>query len=749
MLRKRTRSFLAVLFTVTTIFTSVDFKPLKVVAEETNTMIFDYAPDFSTVFKNYITVDGIKLMDGANELKFASLNYPQATSDNEWEQRNAIKTIKAMGGNVTRTYTIPVYNGNNSNTAYVTGVDLEGKLTFNEDALIKLDKLLNVCNEYGVRTIIPLVDHWHWVGGIDGYARLAGIEINTTASLDPNAWQFYSNETCRDLFKQMISHLMERVNTVSGVKYKDDPAVICWETGNEIAAYDNTTTPKFPQDWTTEIAAHLKSTGINQLVLDGKMDATAESLLDSNVDILGSHYYTGSFAQKLRNDTALSHANGTGKPFILGEFGTYTDYKDVESVYQAGVEAETNGVMMWSLRAHKDGFGYFYHPEDPGDWAAYHWPGFPSGDYYDETNIMSTIYAYAQIMNGDATTIEEARLIPIPAPETAVNPGEENPLLYDITSVGDIQWRGVVGGAWYEIQRADGDSPEEEDFKTIADETDYVYDSGRNWENKAVACIAGYHDETAITGQTYSYRLRACNESGVSGWSNTVSVESVNHVIVDSLDMISISSTEQNPTELRNVYSYDHSANVTVSAGSLQNTSLTKGYIAYRAKIPMTSVSISTKGIPDTAPTVYVSKDDIIYEEVTVSGTDSSYTAQSLPAGIYYTRVYIDGNNACILDSVTTTYTYSGDTSEINDGIEYGINVFIQDNKFDELNPMYSLKSDNLTVITDGEVKGLATTDEDTATLIYKTGADMTSFRVLAFVKNSATVLVESSMDGV
>ncbi len=749
MYAKKVKKVVAVMTSVAMLLTGMNLKPVTAGAEfvqETGQaagMTIDYASQFQTVFQNYVTTQGTKLMDGNEELKFASLNYPQATSDNEWEQRNEIKTIKAMGGNVTRTYTIPVYNGRNADTAYVTGVDEQGNLTFNETALNKLDELLAICNEYGIRVIIPLVDHWHWVGGIDGYCRLAGITINTTDSLDPNAWQFYTNQTCRDLFKQMISHLMERVNTVTGVKYKDDPAVLCWETGNEIAAYDSTTSPKFPQDWTTEIAAHLKAAGIKQLVLDGKMDAAAASLEDPNVDILGSHYYTGSFAQKLKNDTELAHANGNGKPFILGEFGTYTKYQDVEKVFQQGIDSGTNGIMMWSLRAHKDGYGYYFHSEDPGNWAAYHWPGFPSGDYYDETNIVRTIYAYAQIMNGKAAAIDEARTIPIPAPET-----EEAPLLYDITSVGDIKWRGVVGGAWYEIQRTEKISPAEEDWVTIADKEDYVYDSGRNWENKDVPCIAGYHDITAVTGKAYSYRLRACNESGAGLWSNVVSTEAASHDITDNLDMISVSSTDRNPAEIRNTYSYDHSANVSVSGGTLKNDSSTDGYITYFSGDRLAKVSILTKGEPASAPRAYVSKDDISYQEISLTKDGMKYSLDSIPEGNYFLRVYIGGNNACILDSIQLNYSFY-DESELYRGKKAPTNAFIQDETFDSASPLYAYKSDNLAYAAAGEVRGLASDDEKGAELIYKTGDDMTSYRVTLYAKNENEPQVEYSMDGV
>ncbi len=711
---------------------------------------------FQTTFENYVTVDGTKLMDGENELRFVSLNFPQALSSTPWEQANAVKTIKAMGGNVTRSYTIPVANGNNASTAYVTGVDAEGNLTFNEDALVGLDSMLNICNKEGIRLIVPFVDHWHWIGGMDGYCKLAGITISTTSSLDPNAWQFYTDETAKGLFKQMITHLMDRTNSITGIKYKDDPSVICWETGNELAAYDSTSAPKFPQAWTTEMAAHVKSLGVNQLLLDGKMDATSESLKDPNIDILGSHYYTGSYPAKLRNDTELSFNNGTnpvldtnddplpGKPFILGEFGAYTSSEQVENVFDVGVELGTNGMMMWSLRGHKDGFGYYFHPEDPGNWAAYHWPGFPTGDYYDETDIVRTIFAYGQLVNGNAVDIAAAKQIAIPAPETA-----EAPLLYPISTVGDIQWRGVVGGAWYEIQRADGSAPVEEDWVTIADESDYVYDSGRNWENNAIACIAGYHDETAVTGETYSYRLKACNESGTGLWSNVVTTVEAEHIIVDNLDMISVSSTDQNPTEIRNTYSTDHSANVTVSGGVLQNTSTQEGYITYSSKIPMTSIEITTKNTPEVAPKVFVSRDDIVYTEVAVTGSGVTYTVDLLPVGTYFTRVYVAANNGTMLDSIKTVYTYTGDESEIHEIKDYPANVLIQDETFDSGNAKYASKSTNLEVITDGQVSGLATNDANAGSLIYKAGADMTSFRVIAYGKNSAIPVVESSMDGV
>ncbi|MBO6195953.1 MAG: CIA30 family protein [Butyrivibrio sp.] len=720
-------------------------------------------PPGNAGFSNYITVSGTKLMDGENELRFVSLNYPQATSDTPWEHANAMKTFRAMGGNVTRTYTIPVFNGQNSATAYVTGVDSEGNLTFNEDALNMLDDVLAKANQYGIRVIVPFVDHWHWIGGMDGYVWLAGESDGKAPSqsgFQDWAWRFYSSEKCMDLFKQMITHLLNRTNSVTGIMYKDDPAILCWETGNEIGNRSQVERDEELSAWTNEVVAHVKSIDSNHLVLDGRMSMSPMSLSSDNLaDILGAHYYEGNYAQRCEDDTRDAH--NAGKPFILGEFGAKVTAQPCIDVFQKGIENDTNGIMMWSLRAHKDGFGYYFHNED-GYWASYHWPGFESGNYYGETEIIRSIYAYAQIVNGKASSYEEAKNIPIPAPED-----EEAPLLYSENgtshdssfaggSVGDIKWRGVVGGAWYEIQRAEGSVTDQNSdaFMTVAGEEDYIYDSGRNWENKAHDCIAGFHDETALDGLTYSYRIRACNESGVGPWSNIVVVDNVKHVVKDNLDLIAVSSSDPNPTEIRRTYSSDHSANIEYSSSSIVNKSAEEGYIEYSSRIPVDEVRIEavTEGA---APRLMVSKDGIVFEEAELNhdaGTTLYSASSVLSSGdYYYSRIYLQGNSSCKLDSIEITYRNDGESYRdlaASDAVR--TNVMIQDSAFGEDAPKYYVsKSDNLMLAGDGALRGLTTSGAESGSLVYKTGDDINAFRVSTLAVDGKRAVVEYSFDGV
>ena len=46
---------------------------------------------------------------------------------------------------------------------------------------------------------------------------------------------FFTDRTMIDSYKVPLAELLNRVNTVTGVRYGDDPSILAWETGNELA----------------------------------------------------------------------------------------------------------------------------------------------------------------------------------------------------------------------------------------------------------------------------------------------------------------------------------------------------------------------------------------------------------------------------------------------------------------------------------------------------------------------------------
>ena len=137
-------------------------------------------------FANYITSDRDKLRDGDEEFRFVSFNIPglhyieddlNFTQQNPWrlpteyEIRDALTSVKQMGGKVARMYVLSVRKSGESKNI-IRHVLAPG--VFNEEAFKTLDKVLQVANETGVRVIIPFVDNWWWMGGPKEYADFRG-----------------------------------------------------------------------------------------------------------------------------------------------------------------------------------------------------------------------------------------------------------------------------------------------------------------------------------------------------------------------------------------------------------------------------------------------------------------------------------------------------------------------------------------------------------------------------------------------
>lgn len=168
--------------------------------------------------------------------------------------------------------------------------------------------------------------------------------------------------------------MLERRNTLSGLRYADDPAVLGWELGNELydprcvrrrrvpararrTPFANLTCPaqrarRFegyrtppPAEWTEDVAAHIKELA-QQLVIDGAQFSPT-SLQLRNVDIVGRTYYNLP-STALEADLALTAAWNSAivagnspqltplaKSFIVKEFG-------LVSAQEAVIETRSN-----------------------------------------------------------------------------------------------------------------------------------------------------------------------------------------------------------------------------------------------------------------------------------------------------------------------------------------------------------------------------------------------------------------------
>jgi hypothetical protein len=391
--------------------------------------------------------------------------------------QDALESVRQIGGQVARTYVVSVHREGSDMGDHV---HVLGPGKFNEEGFQSLDRLLEVARRKGVRVIIPLVDQFKWWGGIGEYAAFRG----------KTADEFWTDRQLIDDFKATVKHVITRKNSLTGVAYRDEPAVFGWETGNEILA-----TP----EWTREISAYIKELDPNHLVLDGTSLKVVPvwSLEDPNIDVITTHHYPSEddhdFVSEIREARALTKGK---KAYIVGEFG-FVEIPHIAATLNAVVEDGVCGALLWSLRMHRREGGFYWHMEvgtGGNIYKAYHWPGFASGDRYDERNIMGLVREKAHEIRG---------IEPPPFERPA------SPKLLPIARASKISWQGATGAEAYDVWRR-GD--EENEWRAI----------GVNVSDADVQYRPLFHDTTATPGRAYHYRIVAKNRAGESQPSNEV-----------------------------------------------------------------------------------------------------------------------------------------------------------------------------------------------------------------------------------
>jgi mannan endo-1,4-beta-mannosidase len=451
-------------------------------------------------FKNFITTKGDKLMDGNTELRFISCNIPNLhyvedylpfSGTNPWrlpddfEIRDALMAIKQMGGKVARVYVFSVRKESDTSAIYY----VEGPGKFNEEAFRTFDRVLQIANEVGIRLIVPFVDNWHWWGGPKEYAAFRG------KSKD----EFWTDHQLIDDFEKTVDFVVNRTNTFTGIPYKQDKAILAWETGNEIVA---------PFSWTKEIAAHIKSLDANHLVLEGTLtrEITKEALEDPNIDILSTHHYRDPKASInfIVNNRQIAKGK---KPYIVAEYGIVPT-EDIRTMTDTIINQGVSGAMIWSLRFRCREGGFYNHYEY-NNFESYRWPGFASGDIYDERVVLTLLREKAHEIDG-ATT----ERLPIPIP----------PRLLDIKDAAEISWQGSAGAQSYIVERKMETDTGWAVVGTDVDESRFQY-------------RPLFSDESAEIGKKYLYRVKAKNETGQSEYSNVAGpVEVTSKAMVDEME---------------------------------------------------------------------------------------------------------------------------------------------------------------------------------------------------------------------
>lgn len=272
---------------------------------------------------------------------------------------------------------------------------------YSEENLKLLDKVIAQGKEKGIRFIVTLTNFYPDLGGICQYNLWAGVpEAEACDDSGDSMALFMNGSEQQKLYKNYIDMLLNRVNTETGVAYKNEPAIFSWEIINE--GRNPGGDPQELRDWYQEIAQYIKSIDSNHMVSTGEegfengepseysIDQYANTyILRSGqgtsylkntaipeIDYASAHWYPSGWGMGnlsswgddpeteqglLDSQTAwLSDhariAEDLGKPFLLGEYG-YSGWGDerVKNIYdhlwKHAEDIQLDGSLLWQLTA--------------------------------------------------------------------------------------------------------------------------------------------------------------------------------------------------------------------------------------------------------------------------------------------------------------------------------------------------------------------------------------------------------------
>ncbi|KAL0360208.1 UNVERIFIED_CONTAM: Mannan endo-1,4-beta-mannosidase 2 [Sesamum radiatum] len=146
---------------------------------------------------------------------------------------------------------------------------------YDENVFQALDFVVSEAAKNKVRLILSLVNNYQDFGGRPQYvdwAKNAGVR----ASSDDD---FYTNAVVKQYYKNHVKKVLTRINTITGVAYKDDPTIMAWELINEPrcqADYSGNTV----NAWVQEMASYVKSIDNKHLLEVGMEGFYGDSITD-------------------------------------------------------------------------------------------------------------------------------------------------------------------------------------------------------------------------------------------------------------------------------------------------------------------------------------------------------------------------------------------------------------------------------------------------------------------------------------
>jgi mannan endo-1,4-beta-mannosidase len=410
------------------------------------------SPSDGTAIRHFVTVDGMQFKIGDEPYYFVGTNFwygaylgMEAEAGDRERLLQELDLLADMG--VTNLRILAASEGASHKNALKPAFQ-ESPGVLNEELMVGLDFLLDEMAKRDMRAVVFLNNFWEWSGGMNMYSEWYGDGPATnpsetgdwTAFMNHSA-KFYRNEAAQQGFRDYISAVIGRTNSISGTAYRDDPTIMSWQLANEPRPGDRDEGHAHVQawiDWIDKTSAFIKQLAPNQLVSSGAegsrgsldvMDYFVRAHQSEHVDYLTFHMWAKNWGWYKVDDAAstfdrtldsariyvekhIEVARQLNKPITMEEFGLGRDgesndpsvpssYRDrylahVFKLVEASMDTQSPlaGTNFWAW----GGFG-------KANGTDYQWrPGDPfTGDPPQEPQGLNSVFA------SDSTTLQVLR----------------------------------------------------------------------------------------------------------------------------------------------------------------------------------------------------------------------------------------------------------------------------------------------------------------------------------------------------
>ncbi|MCJ1398502.1 hypothetical protein MMC11_001702 [Xylographa trunciseda] len=243
----------------------------------------------------------------------------------------AVSEIASTGLKVTRVWGFGNVNtaAGNENSVYfqILNETLPGgqQINYGANGIARLDSAVNTAEKYGIQLVLPMLNNWGDLGGIDTYTNAFG----------GNATSFYTDAASQTAYRNYIEFIVNR--------YKNSNAIFAWELCNEPRCHGCPTSTIY--NWASETSAFIKSLDPSHMVTlgdegwmapptgDGSYAYSAAEGVDfiknlgiSTLDYGTFHMYPDQWGYNFTwgNTWIEQHdaaGKAAGKPVVLEEYG--------------------------------------------------------------------------------------------------------------------------------------------------------------------------------------------------------------------------------------------------------------------------------------------------------------------------------------------------------------------------------------------------------------------------------------------